>query len=47
MRAVFTALYSAFLTIGKARAASYLARQGDYEGAKALMMEEHGVRAIH
>jgi hypothetical protein len=39
MKNILTSIYSAFLVIGKARAASYLARQGNVEGAKAIMLK--------
>ena len=38
IRSIFTSIYSAFLVIGKARAASYYARQGNIEAAKGIML---------
>lgn len=38
MKTILTAIYEVCLSIGQARAASALARAGQYEAAKNLMM---------
>ncbi len=38
MKTVLNAIYEIFLSIGQARAASALARAGQYEAAKELMI---------
>jgi hypothetical protein len=39
MKSVFTAVMSFFESFGKARAATVLARMGQYEAAKRVMVE--------
>lgn len=43
MKNFFYSIYDIFAGIGKARAAAYFARQGDYAAARALMLEKHSV----
>jgi hypothetical protein len=37
MKTVLNYIWSVFESFGKARAATYLARRGDYDGAKRIM----------
>jgi hypothetical protein len=38
MKNFFVAVYDIFASIGRARAAAYFARQGDYQAAKEVML---------
>ena len=40
MNSILNAIYEFFVTMGKAKAATVLARMGDYEAAKHLMTEK-------